>query len=81
MRRSHRKVWLEPESFPKEMLLTGPKFHLNTTSGSGVTLKKYFRNKYLRFTTLFANICSENIDKMIPLKKNSVQFLRQTFVL
>ena len=40
MRRSHRKVWLEPENFPKEMLLTGPKFHLNTTSGSGVTLKK-----------------------------------------
>ena len=37
IRRSYRGVWFESENFPKEMLLTWPKFHFNTKSGSGVT--------------------------------------------
>ena len=40
MRRTSRGMWFQPENVPKEILLTGPKFHLNTTSGSGVNLRE-----------------------------------------
>lgn len=40
MLRSYKGLWFGSENVPKEMLLTGSKFHINTTSGSGVTLKE-----------------------------------------
>ena len=39
MLRSYREVRFESENVPKEILLTGTKFHLNTSSGSGVMTK------------------------------------------
>ena len=39
MLRSYREVRFESENVPKEILLTGTKFHLNTSSGSGVITK------------------------------------------
>ena len=39
MHRSHREMWFGPENIPKEILLTETKFHLNTSSGSGVITK------------------------------------------
>ena len=60
-------MWFGPENVPKEMLLTGIKFHRNTTIGSGVILqeetlrKKILRNLFLQFPNLFANIRSAKI--------------------
>ena len=36
MRRSYRELWFEPEDVSKEIFLTGTKFHLNTSSASGI---------------------------------------------
>ena len=40
MRRSYRGMWFGAENALKKILFTGPKFHFNTTSGSGVTLRQ-----------------------------------------
>ena len=40
--RSYRGAWFRPKSSSKNILLTGPKFHCNTTGGSAVIKKNSF---------------------------------------
>ena len=61
MHRSYSGVWFGSKIVSKEMLLTGPKFHLNTNSGSGVTLKEKTFAKEIFANFIFAIYDHEKI--------------------
>ena len=56
MRESYRGMWFVPENGLREILLTGPKFHFKTTSGSGVTIREETFAKEIFAKQIFPDI-------------------------